>query len=39
MHVSWYPGRGGPEGFYRKLGFVPDGRIIDDEIVAELRFG
>jgi GNAT superfamily N-acetyltransferase len=37
LHVSWYPGRGGPEPFYRKLGFVPDGRVIDDEVVARLR--
>ena len=36
LHVSWQPGRGGPEGFYRKLGFVPDGRVIDGEVVAEL---
>jgi RimJ/RimL family protein N-acetyltransferase len=38
LHTSWEKGRGGPEGFYRKLGFVPDGRVIDGEIVAELRF-
>lgn len=36
LHVSWQPGRGGPEDFYRKLGFVPDGRVIDGEVVAEL---
>ncbi len=38
LHVSWYPGRGGPEPFYRKLGFVPDGRVIDGQVIAELRF-
>lgn len=38
LHVSWHPGRGGPEPFYRRLGFVPDGRVIDGEVVAELRF-
>ena len=36
LHVSWHPVRGGPEPFYLKLGFVPNGRVIDDEIVAEL---
>ena len=36
LDVSWYPGRGSPEPFYRKLGFVPDGRIIDGQIVARL---
>ena len=37
LHVGWRPGRGGPEGFYRKLGFVPTGRIEDGEIIGELR--
>jgi len=39
LHVSWHPGRGGPEPFYRKLGFVPTGRVEDDELVAELLLG
>jgi RimJ/RimL family protein N-acetyltransferase len=37
LDVGWYPGRGGPEPFYRKLGFVPDGRVIDDEVIARLE--
>ncbi len=37
LDVSWHPGRGSPEGFYRQLGFVPDGRVIDGEVVAGLR--
>jgi RimJ/RimL family protein N-acetyltransferase len=36
LDVGWHPGRGGPESFYRALGFVPDGRIIDGEIIARL---
>ncbi len=36
LDVSWYAGRGSPEPFYRKLGFVPDGRIIHDEHIARL---
>jgi hypothetical protein len=28
------PGRGGPETFYRALGFVPTGRIDDGEVEA-----
>ena len=27
--VGWNPGRGGPERFYLRLGFVPTGEIID----------
>ncbi|MCY7417914.1 MAG: GNAT family N-acetyltransferase [Chloroflexi bacterium] len=39
LHASWHPGRGGPEPFYRKLGFVPTGRVEDNELVAELLLG
>jgi RimJ/RimL family protein N-acetyltransferase len=34
--TSWVPGSGSPEPFYRRLGFVPTGRIEDDEIEARL---
>jgi RimJ/RimL family protein N-acetyltransferase len=34
--TSWVPGRGSPEPFYRRLGFVPTGRMEDDEIEARL---
>ena len=34
--VSWEPGEGGPEGFYRKLGFGPTGDIQDGEVVGKL---
>lgn len=34
--TSYVPIEGGPEGFYRKLGFEPTGQIIDDEIVMRL---
>ncbi|WP_232660578.1 GNAT family N-acetyltransferase [Pseudonocardia sp. TRM90224] len=36
LTVSWAEGLGGPEQFYRKLGFVPTGEIEDGEIVARL---
>jgi diamine N-acetyltransferase len=36
LKVSWMPGEGGPEGFYRRLGFEPTGEIDDDEVVARL---
>ena len=39
LDVSWHVGRGGPEPFYRKLGFVPDGRVIKDEHIARLHLG
>ena len=35
--VSWVPEPGGPEPFYRGLGFEPTGEIHDDEVVARLR--
>jgi len=36
LDVGWHPGRGGPEPFYRQLGFVPDGRILGDEVIGRL---
>jgi diamine N-acetyltransferase len=34
--TSYVPIEGGPEGFYRKLGFEPTGQVIDHEIVMRL---
>jgi RimJ/RimL family protein N-acetyltransferase len=34
--VSWVPGPGSPERFYRRLGFEPTGDVDDGEIVARL---
>jgi RimJ/RimL family protein N-acetyltransferase len=36
LKTSWVDGPGGPEGFYRHLGFVPTGEIDDGEIVASI---
>ncbi|MFP5343277.1 MAG: GNAT family N-acetyltransferase [Candidatus Limnocylindria bacterium] len=35
--VSWMPGPGGPEPFYRGFGFEPTGEMDGDEVVARLR--
>lgn len=35
--TSWVEGPGGPEPFYRRLGFVPTGEVDDGETVAALR--
>ncbi|MEM8781632.1 MAG: GNAT family N-acetyltransferase [Planctomycetota bacterium] len=35
LKTCYVPGEGGPEGFYRKLGFEPTGVVEDDEV--ELR--
>jgi diamine N-acetyltransferase len=35
--VSWVPEDGGPEPFYRALGFEPTGEVDDGEVVARLR--
>jgi diamine N-acetyltransferase len=32
--TSWVPGPGNPGPFYRGLGFVETGRVVDDEIEA-----
>ena len=34
--VSWVPADGGPEPFYRGLGFVPTGEVDGIEVVARL---
>ncbi|MBI2763342.1 MAG: GNAT family N-acetyltransferase [Chloroflexi bacterium] len=34
--VSWVPADGGPEPFYRDLGFVPTGEMDGIEVVARL---
>jgi len=36
LELSYVPGPGCPEPFYRSLGFLPTGRMEDDEIVLEL---
>jgi RimJ/RimL family protein N-acetyltransferase len=36
LKTSWVDEPGGPDGFYRRLGFVPTGEIIDGEIVASV---
>lgn len=38
LRLSFQRGDGGPEGFYRSLGFRLTGREIDGEIEAELKF-
>lgn len=35
--TSYVPVKGGPEMFYRKLGFVPTGEVKEGEIVVALR--
>ena len=37
LEVSYMPGDGCPEPFYRKLGFEPTGRVDGEEIVLSLR--
>lgn len=34
--VMWAPGDGGPEGFYRRLGFVPTGENFDGQLVGAI---
>ncbi|MDH2426905.1 GNAT family N-acetyltransferase [Sphaerisporangium sp. TRM90804] len=36
MYVTWEPGEGGPEGFYRRLGFRLTGEKSDGETVGVL---
>ncbi len=37
LDLSYVPGPGCPEPFYRSFGFEPTGRMEDDEIVLALR--
>jgi RimJ/RimL family protein N-acetyltransferase len=36
LMTSWSEGPGGPELFYRRIGFEPTGNMIDDEVEAAL---
>jgi diamine N-acetyltransferase len=36
LALSYVPGPGCPEPFYRRLGFVPNGEVEDGEVVLEL---
>jgi RimJ/RimL family protein N-acetyltransferase len=36
LKTSWVEAPGGPEGFYRQLGFEPTGEIDDGEVVATI---
>lgn len=36
LKTSWVPGDGGPEGFYRRLGFEPTGEVDEGEVVARI---
>ncbi len=38
LFVSYGQGPGSPEGFYRRLGFVPTGEMYGDEAEAVLKF-
>ncbi|MDU0254637.1 GNAT family N-acetyltransferase [Streptomyces sp. PU10] len=35
--VTWHPGAHGPEDFYRKLGFCPNGEKAEEETVGVLE--
>ena len=37
--TSWTEGKGSPRPFYLAHGFVPTGRIIDDETEARKQLG
>jgi len=36
LMTSWVPAEGGPEHFYRGLGFVPTGEVDDGEVVGRV---
>ncbi|MGW2386273.1 GNAT family N-acetyltransferase [Streptomyces sp. NPDC001658] len=36
FHVTWHPGRHGPEDFYLRLGFRPTGETVEGETVGVL---
>lgn len=33
LSLSYVPGEGSPEGFYRGLGFEPTGEVLEGEVV------
>jgi diamine N-acetyltransferase len=37
LTTTWHPGPGGPEGFYRSLGFRATGELSGEQVVRELR--
>lgn len=39
MYVTWEPRPGGPETFYRKLGFHPTGELSEGQTVGVLDLG
>jgi len=39
LGASYVPAEGGPEGFYRKFGFVETGQVHDGEVVCRLVLG
>jgi diamine N-acetyltransferase len=39
LFTSYVPDEGSPEGFYRSLGFVPNGEVDNGEIVMVLPLG
>lgn len=39
LELSYMPGPGSPEPFYRGLGFRPNGKLEEGEIVLELHLG
>jgi diamine N-acetyltransferase len=38
LYTSYVPAEGGPQGFYRKLGFEPTGEVDGGELVAKLAW-
>jgi RimJ/RimL family protein N-acetyltransferase len=36
LATTWVEGPGSPAGFYRRLGFVPTGRLVDGEVEATI---
>lgn len=36
FHVTWHPGPDGPENFYLRLGFRPNGETVEGETVGVL---
>jgi diamine N-acetyltransferase len=39
LGTSYVLGEGGPEGFYRRFGFVDTGEVDDGEVVCRLPLG